>query len=102
MIQLHQSLEGKPVVMLSVSVDKEGAPIINTYFKNVFDGKIPPFAILLDPSASVAKTYKSLKYPETFILDPQGRVRDKIEGVLEWNNRIVQSYLLLLAGQKSF
>ena len=40
---------------------------------------------VLDPGGKIARRYGTLRYPETFILDPKGILRKKVIGAGEWN-----------------
>ena len=81
------------VVVLAVSIDSEGKKEIEKFF-----GKdLPPFPVLLDPERKVAQQYGTFKVPETYIIDKQGRVRDKIQGIREWDDSLVIHYLQVLA-----
>ncbi|MBI5557933.1 MAG: TlpA family protein disulfide reductase [Deltaproteobacteria bacterium] len=44
------------------------------------------FPILLDPESKVATQYGITGVPETFIIDPQGILREKIIGPRNWNS----------------
>ncbi|MCJ7451541.1 MAG: peroxiredoxin [Steroidobacteraceae bacterium] len=76
--------------------DKEGAVVLGVSVDDVTDHKAfaekhsLPFALLADPTKSVAKEYGVLKSymgvmemakRETFIVDPQGRIAKHYEGV---------------------
>ncbi|MFH1218003.1 MAG: TlpA disulfide reductase family protein [Pseudomonadota bacterium] len=45
------------------------------------------FPILLDPESKVASAYGITGVPETFIIDPQGVLREKHIGPRDWNSQ---------------
>lgn len=45
------------------------------------------FPVLIDPDSSVGKQYGLTGVPETFIVDPQGILREKFIGPFAWNSR---------------
>ncbi|MFH1262339.1 MAG: TlpA disulfide reductase family protein [Pseudomonadota bacterium] len=100
MERLAHKLEGKKFRMIAVSIDNEGNAAIRKYFQETFKGVVPPFPILLDLKRDVSHRYGTYKVPETYILDRTGRIRDKIEGVRDWDDMLIQHYLELLADPK--
>ncbi len=55
------------------------------------------FPILVDPNTTVGKTYGITGVPETYIIDPEGILREKFLGPREWNSEhsfaIMNKYL---------
>lgn len=45
------------------------------------------FPALIDPDSSVGKEYGLTGVPETFIIDPQGILREKFIGPYDWNSQ---------------
>jgi peroxiredoxin len=45
------------------------------------------FPVLFDPGGPVARRYGTIKFPETYVLDRDGKVRFKVIGPLEWTSR---------------
>lgn len=97
LIKAHEKLKGSAVEMLSVSMDTEGKEAIDGFFKKHFGGKYPPYPNLMDTNKKISMHYGTFKVPETYIIDKTGRVRDKIEGVRDWEDSIVLHYLELLS-----
>jgi peroxiredoxin len=77
--RLHQALADRGIAVLAVSVDER--------FKDV-----PPFVskfgltfpVLYDEGKKVSRKYQTFKYPETYILDRQGRLKSKVVGPRDW------------------
>ena len=56
-----------------------------------FNAKNPnnlPFYI--DPSAATAKRFGTEQYPETYIVNPNGRVVERVPGAVSWDDPEVQ------------
>jgi peroxiredoxin len=78
--KLYPELAGKDFQMLAISVDEGGADAVTSFMrKNNLN--VP---VLLDPDHSVASSYGTYKFPETYIVDRQGVVRYKIIGPRNW------------------
>ena len=75
MMQLQERFEGRPFQILAVSVDVNWDDI--TEFYEVYD---LDFVTMLDPGRHVANRYKALRYPETFLIDANGTIREKVFG----------------------
>jgi peroxiredoxin len=80
--QLSRSIKAKDFEILAVSVDDGGADAVAQFIKK--NGLSIP--VLLDPTRSIAKLYGTFKFPETYIIDRQGVVRDKAIGPRDWMN----------------
>ncbi len=82
------SAETKPlgVTVIGVSVDEDAAALE----KFVGDYHLT-FPIARDPGGSLAARFGSFKFPETYILDRNGRVAEKIVGAINWQDpRMIQ------------
>ncbi len=89
---MARELGPKGVVVLGVSVDKNQ----ETYRKFVASLK-PSFETALDSAADISASYGTYKYPETYVIDSEGRVRQKHIGPRDWNDpEIVRSIAALL------
>jgi len=89
---LQRRLEGTPVTVLAISVDQDAAAyqrFLQTY------GILFPTA--RDADAEIPHRYGTVRYPETYIIDPHGRVTRKIVGPTDWNNPEMVQYLRDLA-----
>ncbi len=92
LIELEKQLRGKPIAIISVSLDNDLKQI-----DRFFQGAKPAFPILLDPKQKLSTLYGTFKVPETFIIDRGGRIRDKIIGSRYWLDGVTVNYLKLLA-----
>lgn len=85
--------------MVTVSIDENGKPAIDKFFERVFPGRTPNFSVLLDTERRISTQYGTFKVPETYIIDKTGRVRDRVEGIRDWDDSLIVHYLELLARQ---
>ena len=65
-------------IVLAVSVDKDWDTISKFFVKGT------PLSILLDESGDIPKLYGTEKYPETFLIDGEGRVRYAFVNKRNW------------------
>ncbi|MFA6001705.1 MAG: TlpA disulfide reductase family protein [Thermoleophilia bacterium] len=77
----YETFKNKPFEILAISTDGDGAKVIEPFLKQLVeyvDKKSVPvkltFPILMDTKDEVASTYQTIKYPESFILDKDGKV----------------------------
>ena len=86
--RLHQRLAPLGGVVLGVSVDEDPA----AYEKFLKEQKVG-FPTYRDPSKRIPSQYGTSMYPETYIIDRQGRVTRKIIGAQDWERPEIVSYL---------
>lgn len=77
----HKLMQTQDAVLLAVSVDEGGANAVGGFLhRNKLS--IP---VLLDPDRSIAGSYGTFKFPETYFIDRKGIVRHKVIGPLDWS-----------------
>ncbi len=76
---MAKQLEGKGVVVLGVSVDKNDAN-----YKRFLQQAGISFPTARDPEAGISAEYGTFKYPETYVIDLKGKVRQKHIGPRNW------------------
>ena len=86
--RLHQRLGGRGLLVLGISVDADSA----AYDAFLRSNKIT-FANYRDPERRISTVYGTFMYPETYIIDRQGRLVRKIIGSLEWDDPQVLEFL---------
>ena len=97
LIKANEKLShNKPFVMLTVSIDTEGKEAIDRFYKKHFKGEYPPYPHLMDTNKKISMNYGTFKVPETYIIDKKGVVRDKVEGIRDWEDSLIMHYLELL------
>jgi peroxiredoxin len=77
---LHKRLKDRPFKMLAVSIDQSGAEVVGPFMAKLGF----TFPVLLDPESKTYKLYGLTGVPETFILDKNGVVIQKIIGPQDW------------------
>lgn len=94
----YQSLKNRPFEILAVSTDKDGASVIDPFIKKLVDEKGASikltFPILMDTNNMVGSTYQTIKYPESFILDRDGKVVKIVIGRLTTDDFLLIDHLI--------
>lgn len=86
---LAKRFKGRPLVVLGISLDAEGAAKVKPFLKKLGI----TFPIALDPASRVSAAYGARELPATFLIDPQGRVVMAAKGARDWNSRQIAGYL---------
>lgn len=80
--------EGKKAVVLTISTD-DSADDAKATLAAVL-GRQPNFLTLVDPDAQIVSgKFGTRLYPETWIIDPQGVIRVRVDGARDWSNALV-------------
>jgi len=79
--RLHRKLKDEGVVVLGVSADAEEKAIRGVLAKQPLT-----FTILRDPEGKMADKYHATGYPETFLVDKEGMLRETFIGPVEWDS----------------
>jgi len=80
MERLHRDLESKGLVMLAVNVEENGKKAVSQFLQ-----KTPySFPILLDSENDAQNAYGVFRFPESYIIDRNGVVVEKIIGGRNW------------------
>ncbi|MFQ5518684.1 MAG: peroxiredoxin family protein [Mariprofundus sp.] len=79
MAALHRKYADQGLKIIAVSVDRN----INDLAAFVREYRLP-FQVLHDIDSSVAHDYDVFRFPETFLIDRQGKVRYHLVGAVEW------------------
>lgn len=77
--QLHQRFKDQGLVLLAVNVEESYQTV-----SRFLQGKNYSFPILLDTAAEVQNTYQVFRFPETFVIDRNGIIVDRIIGGRDW------------------
>jgi peroxiredoxin len=89
MERLHQRLRGKDFVMLAVSEDETGAAAVQPFVEEMR----LTFPVLLDTEGTLPSRYGVTGYPETFLIDRDGRVVHHTIGPEDWDSEPVYQFL---------
>jgi thiol-disulfide isomerase/thioredoxin len=92
--------------MVAMSVDEELAPINEYFGAPPFSGPPAGLTIGWDPDQSITRAYyctargfcPDLKFPETYIVDREGRLVAYIVGPRDWNHPAARAFLESLLG----
>jgi cytochrome c biogenesis protein CcmG/thiol:disulfide interchange protein DsbE len=79
--QLQKTFADSGVVVLGVSVDQ------NSQAYRAFLQRVnPAFLTARDPEARLSSQYGTFQYPETYIIDRDGKVVEKVIGATNWTD----------------
>lgn len=96
--QLGKRFRGRPVSFLAISVDDSWNEILD--FLSTLNRE-PSFLVLHDPGKVVAEGLLGInKYPESFIVDSGGRIREYIQGAIDWTAPEFIRKFELIVGEK--
>ncbi len=84
--------EGRDAVVLTISTDGSAADAKAT-LETVL-GRPANFMTLVDPDAAVVSgKFGTRLYPETWLIDPRGTIRVRVDGARDWSNALVLNLL---------
>ena len=92
--RLHQQILASGGMVLGISVDDDDAK----YQKFLVDHQIS-FPNYRDPTKNISASYGSYMFPETYIIDRNGKLARKIIGPQVWDSPEMIAYLKRLAAQ---
>jgi peroxiredoxin len=90
MQSLHDALKGQPFEIVAVSVDSEGPEKV-AEFVNRYGLRFP---VLHDRKGRVKDQYKTTGVPETFIVDQNGVIAEKVWGPRDWGRQSSSAVIL--------
>jgi len=80
MEKLYQEFKDEGFELLAVSVDESGAEAVTLFMKK---HKLS-FPVLLDPRGDIKNLYQVTGIPESFIMDKDGIIVEKVIGPRDW------------------
>jgi len=80
LVALDKAMRGRDFVVLAVSEDDSKDDV-----RKFFGGMMPDFPVLMDQDQRVTRSYGTFKYPETYVIDGDGRIRAKFIGGRQWD-----------------
>ena len=86
--QFAQQMRAQGVEVIGISVDQDPAAL-----QGFIDRFHLTFTIGRDPYQALAHRYGTFKYPETYIVDRDGRVAEKIIGPIDWQDPRIVSFV---------
>jgi peroxiredoxin len=94
--KLHDALADKGLSVVAVSVDERFSDI------EKFVGSFElTFTILHDEGMKVSRSYQTFKFPETYIIGRDGRLRSKVVGERDWVEPSVIRDMVALLNERS-
>jgi peroxiredoxin len=94
LVQMQQRLKDRGVTVLSVSIDQEES----AYHRFLAEYQMQDLLTVRDPDEKSPSLYGTHGWPESYIIDPDGIVRRKFIGAVQWNQPDILQYLQNLAG----
>ncbi|HBZ71806.1 MAG TPA: TlpA family protein disulfide reductase [Deltaproteobacteria bacterium] len=91
--RLRHSLDSDRFALLTVSADEDRSQVES--YRDRLKLSLP---ILLDPSHEVSRAYQTYRYPESFLLDREGKVVSRFVGPREWDSEIYVDRIRELLG----
>lgn len=91
---LAKSFQGKGLRVVAVNVDASPAATVQQWVEKRKLG----MEVLLDPNATIARRFGTFKFPETYLLDRNGKIQAKFVGPHEWNQPPFDAMLAALVG----
>ncbi len=79
--RMHDALKGeKDFVLLTVSVDDKPKSVNDFFAKH----QVPPLPVVVDPSKKVPLAYGTTKFPETYLIGRDGKLRFRFVNKRDW------------------
>ncbi|PLY01385.1 MAG: thioredoxin [Desulfuromonas sp.] len=82
MEMLNEVFASQGFVMLAVNVEPEGRETVPPFLKS----NPHEFSVLLDYETKVQNAYGVYRFPETFLIDKQGRIARHYIGAYDWSS----------------
>jgi peroxiredoxin len=94
MQRLYERFHDRGLVLLAISIDALGAQVVAPFMRQ-YDLTFPA---LLDPAGSIEHLYRTSGVPESFVVDKQGRLVEKVVGPRDWAHpQVIRMFERLLA-----
>lgn len=94
--RLHRSLEGRPPAVLALSVDRDGAEVVEPLLAQLNVKDLP---VYLDPTGASVGRLSISGLPTTILFGPDGCERGRWFGVRAWDQQhMMDEIAALLAG----
>ena len=94
--RLHRSLQGRPPAVLALSVDRDGAEVVEPLLAQLNVKDLP---VYLDPAGASVGRLSISGLPTTILFGPDGSERGRWFGVRAWDQQhMIDEIAALLAG----
>lgn len=95
--QLQRHITPLGGIVLGVNPGEQEDQTTYENFLRTFQISFPTY---LDPSDSIARSYGTTMFPETYIIDRKGRFQRKVIGAQDWSSPEILTYLDTLLNEK--
>ncbi len=96
--RLYDRLHAHGLEILAISIDPLGARVVGPFMQSYGW----TFPVVLDPQGQVERLYRTRGVPESFLVDTQGRLVEKVVGPRDWSHpRMIALFERLLATPSS-
>jgi peroxiredoxin len=92
--KFSEQMRNQGVEVIAISVDQDPAAL-----QKFIDRFHLTFTIGRDPYQALAHRYGTFKFPETYIVDRDGRVAEKIVGAIDWQDPRIITFVETLTGK---
>ncbi|HVX42206.1 MAG TPA: TlpA disulfide reductase family protein [Gemmatimonadaceae bacterium] len=82
--KLYSQYEGEGLKLVSVSIDRYVSEDSIRSFAKQYG---VTFEVLHDPTDSIGSIYQTTGVPETFVIGPEGTIRRKVIGAIDWDSQ---------------
>lgn len=94
MQRLYNRLPARGLEILTISIDALGVQVVGPFMRQ----HRLTFPALLDPTGRIERLYRTSGVPESFIVDKQGRLVEKVVGPRDWSHpQVIVMFERLLA-----
>lgn len=80
MNRLNEVFSDRDFVMLAVNTEQDKGAVEDFLSRHPHD-----FTVLLDPRGTVQNLYQVFRFPETFLIDKEGRIVERFIGARDWS-----------------
>ncbi|MDQ7001111.1 MAG: TlpA disulfide reductase family protein [Ghiorsea sp.] len=94
MVKIYNQLKDKGFEIVAVSVDKSRDDVVKFVQEQNMN-----FTVLHDVNSSTAQEWGVFRYPETFIIDRNGKIRQHLNGAVEWTEPEFRAYIEMLLAE---
>jgi len=91
LLLLAEAWKDSPFIVLAIDVGDSAAKL-----RQLFGKHRKAFTILLDSRQTASRSWGVLSFPTSFVLDPEGRIRYSVEGIVAWDDPKVASQIAAL------
>ncbi|MBM3745461.1 MAG: TlpA family protein disulfide reductase [Acidobacteria bacterium] len=89
--RFQEQFASSGVVVLGISVDRS-----ERAYRRLLDKRKVAFLTARDPEARVSASFGTYKYPETYLIDRNGKVVQKIIGAADWSDAAMANQIKAL------